>query len=75
LVINFKINSFITSRDVNLHPSVGIPAGIALFGGPGTKIFSPWGRGWRDELPREDFGAGIGEEASVPADFPNPSIA
>jgi hypothetical protein len=51
-------------RDVNLHPSVGILAGIAPFGAPGTGIFHPWG--WRKKLLHRYFGAGIGKEASVP---------
>jgi hypothetical protein len=61
-------------RDVNLHLSVEIPAGIVPFGALEIEIFPPWGRGWREKLPRGDFGAGIREEASVPAVFPNPSI-
>jgi hypothetical protein len=59
--------------DVNLHLSVEIPAGIVL-GALGIEIFPPWGRGWREKLPHGDFGAGIGEEASVRAVSPNPSI-
>jgi hypothetical protein len=61
-------------RDVNLHLSERIPAGIAPFGAPETGISSPWGRGWRQKFPRSQFGAGNGEAASVPADSPNPSI-
>jgi hypothetical protein len=55
-------------RDVNLHPPVGIPAGIAPFGPPGTEIFPLWGR--RKKLPRRGHQAGIGEEAFVPTDSP-----
>jgi hypothetical protein len=47
--------------------------GIAQFGAPATEIFPPWG--WKEKLPREDFGAGIGEETSVLVDSPNLSIA
>ncbi|MCI92606.1 hypothetical protein A2U01_0113902, partial [Trifolium medium] len=60
-------------RDVNLHPSEQIPVGIAPFGDSKTGIFSPWGWRWRQKLIRRHFGAGIEDEASVPADFPNPS--
>ncbi|MCI71407.1 hypothetical protein A2U01_0092670, partial [Trifolium medium] len=59
-------------RDVNLHPSERIPAGITPFEAPKAEIFSPWGRGWRQKLRRGHFGAGIGEDTSVPADSPNP---
>jgi hypothetical protein len=62
------------TRDVNLHPLVGISVEIAPFGAPKMGIFSPWGRGWRQNLPRWQFGAGIGEGTSVPADSPNPPI-
>ncbi|MCI86464.1 hypothetical protein A2U01_0107745, partial [Trifolium medium] len=60
-------------RDVNLHLSERIPVGIAPFGDPQTGSFSPWGRGWRQKLLRRHFRAGIGDEASVLADSPNPS--
>jgi hypothetical protein len=63
------------SRDVNLHPSVGIPVGIAPSGAPKTKIFPPWEQWWREKLPRGDFGTAIGEEAPVPVDSSNPLIA
>ncbi|MCH95128.1 hypothetical protein A2U01_0016102 [Trifolium medium] len=59
-------------KDVNLHPSERIPAGIAPFRAPETGIFSPWGR--RQKFPRGQFGVGNGEAASVPEDSPNPSI-
>ncbi|MCI83369.1 hypothetical protein A2U01_0104645, partial [Trifolium medium] len=45
------------------HPSERIPAGIAPFGAPKTGISFPWGRGWRQKLPRRHFWAG-NEEAS-----------
>jgi hypothetical protein len=48
--------------------------GTDLFGAPEMEIFPPWGRGWREKLPRGDFGAGIGEEASVSVDSSNMSI-
>jgi hypothetical protein len=62
-------------RDVNMYPSVGILVGIALFGAPGTEVFPLWGWGWREKLPRGDFGAGIREETSISANSLNPSIA
>jgi hypothetical protein len=37
------------------------PPGISLFGALETEIFSLWGRGWREKLPRRNFGAGIDE--------------
>ncbi|KAK2358804.1 hypothetical protein QL285_095955 [Trifolium repens] len=37
--------------------------------------FSSVGTGMEGKFPRGDFGVGIGEEAFVPADSPNPSIA
>jgi hypothetical protein len=42
------------NRLPNLHPSVRIPAGIAPFEAPEMEIFPPWG--WREKLPRGDFG-------------------
>ncbi|MCI42619.1 hypothetical protein A2U01_0063856, partial [Trifolium medium] len=35
-----------------------------------NRDFFPWGWGWRQKFPRGHFGAGIGDEASVPADSP-----
>jgi hypothetical protein len=45
-------NLIVEDRDVNLHPLVGIPAEIVLFGAPKMGIFPPLGRGWRQNLPR-----------------------
>jgi hypothetical protein len=47
---------------------------IVPFGALKMDIFYLWGWEW-EKTPRVDFGAGIGKETLVPADFPNSSIA
>jgi hypothetical protein len=53
---------------------VEIPIEIAPSGVLEIEIFFTLGRGWRENLPRGNFGVGIEEEASVPADSLNPSL-
>ncbi|GAU43891.1 hypothetical protein TSUD_399390 [Trifolium subterraneum] len=56
-------------RDVNLHLSERIPAGIAPFRDPETEIFSPWGRDGGKTSPGGSSGRGSGIKHS-PRGFP-----
>jgi hypothetical protein len=61
-VIFQKFTYYIQNRDVNLHPSVEISAGRISK----TEFFPPWGRGWREKLPRGNFGAGMRPSLQIP---------